>query len=71
MAGLREVKFRAFIYNETPGRYIQVVIREAGDPGIQGKGRLNNPNSPHSAQAVSQSTPRRNPGKVYTRRKEQ
>lgn len=33
MAGLREVKFRAFIYNEKPGRYIQVVIQEAGDPG--------------------------------------
>lgn len=33
MAGLREVKFRAFIYNEKPGRYIQVVIQEAGNPG--------------------------------------
>lgn len=71
MAGLREVKFRAFIYNEKPRRYIQVVIQETGDPGIQGKGRLNNPNSPHSVQAVSPSTPGRNPGKVCTRRKEQ
>lgn len=38
IAGLREVKFSAFINSETPGWYIQVVTGETGAPAIQGKG---------------------------------
>lgn len=59
MAGLREIKFSAFIYSETPGWYIQVVRRgNRGSTLTQLK------------QSLQELQDRENPGKVCIQEEE-